>query len=348
MMTQFIPPNLCVPEIAYGIISGFPVHDTYPLEDREKLDKLFREDYFAWEAMSRAAISRFAKNRSDAEARIAPSPFSHYRVNGWWEYEGRRIVDNGFILFGPADALHDFMRGYNRPYILKTETQTETVSLFSDQGSEVDSVYVGDLEDSREIISRVYSFLRPGVIFGTYTVAEFAGSFSHSWIDVLGNFVRHIRQNGEAAPAWQDSIVINDERGRREIKLLDHPRLKNCTITNRPTFGNVLGLIMAGPTPPPPLIETSEACNHLRKHLRVRGTVSEIGANRRGDLILRFGSAQADFKAVIPASCVLSKEEEWINSLKNRTLTVSGLISFYAQEPSMRIWDKNQIDLLQE
>jgi hypothetical protein len=76
--------------------------------------------------------------------------------------------------------------------------------------------------------------------------------------------------------------------------------------------------------------------------------VSEIGANRRGDLILRFGSAQADFKAVIPASCVLSKDEEWINSLKNRTLTVSGLISFYAQEPAMRILEKNQVALLEE
>jgi hypothetical protein len=336
------------PGLAYGVISGFPVHDTYPLQDREELDKLFREDYFAWEAMSRAAIARFATNRSDAEAPVAPNPFSHNRVNGWWEYKGRRIVDNGFILFGSSDALHDFMKGHNRPYILKTETRTETVSLFSDQGSEVDSVYVGDLEDSREIISRVYSFLRPGAIFGTYTVAEFAGSFSHSWIDVLGNFVRYIRQNGEAAPIWQDSIVINDERARREIKLLDHPRLKDRATTNRPTFQNVLGLIMAGPTPPPPLIEASEACNHLRKHLRVRGTVTEIGANCRGDVILRFGFAQADFKSVIPASCVLSKEQEWINSLKNRTLTVSGLISFYAQAPAMRILERNQVALLED
>jgi hypothetical protein len=231
---------------------------------------------------------------------------------------------------------------------LKTETQTETVSLFSDQGSEVDSVYVGDLEDSCQIISRVYSFLRPGAIFGTYTVAEFAGSFSHSWIDVLGNFVKHIRQNGEAAPIWQDSIVIYDERARREIKLLDHPRLKNCTITNRPTFGSVLGLIMAGPTPPPPLIDASEACNHLRKHLKVRGKVTEIGANRRGDVILRIGSAQADFRAVMPASCILSKEQEWIDTLKKRTLTVSGLISFYAQVPAMRILEKDRVTLLEE
>jgi len=211
------------PGVAYGVISGFPVHDSYPVEDREKLNKVFREDYFAWKAMSWAGISRFATNRSGPQAFIGPSLFSHYRVNGWWEYKGRRIVDNGFILFGSGDALHDFMQGYNRPYFLKTETQTETVSLYSDQGSEVDSVYVGDLEDWREIVSRVYGFLRPGAVFGTYTVAEFAGSFSNSWIDVLGNFVRHIRQNGEPGPIQGDSIVINDERARDEIKLLGHP-----------------------------------------------------------------------------------------------------------------------------
>ena len=111
--------------------------------------------------------------------------------------------------------------------------------------------------------------------------------------------------------------MINDERARREIKLLDHPRLKDRATTNRPTFGSILGLIMAGPTPPPQLIDASEACNHLRKHLRVRGTVTDIEANRRGDVILRFESAHKVFKAVIPASCVLSKEEEWIKSEKS-------------------------------
>ena len=105
---------------------------------------------------------------------------------------------------------------------------------------------------------------------------------------------------------------------------------------------------MAGPTRPPQLIDASEACNHLRKHLRVRGTVTDIEVNRRGDVILRFGSPHKVFKAIIPASCVLSKEKEWINSLKNRTLTISGLISFYAQAPAMRILEKSQIALLEE
>ena len=105
---------------------------------------------------------------------------------------------------------------------------------------------------------------------------------------------------------------------------------------------------MAGPTPPPPLIDASEARNHFRQHRRVRGTVTEIAPNRRGDVILRFGFAQEVFKGVIPASSVLSKEEEWINSLNNRTLTVSGLISFYAQAPAMRILEKNQVTLPEE
>jgi hypothetical protein len=189
--------------------------------------------------------------------------------------------------------------------------------------------------------------LRAGAIFGTYTLAEFVGSFSHSWIDVLGNFVRYIRQNGEAAPIWQDSIVINDERARREIKLLDHPRLQGRKTTNPPTFGGILKLLMYCPKPPP-LIDASEARSHLREHLQVRGTVTEIGANRRGGVILRFGSRTEVFKAVIPASCGLSEEKEWIESLKNRTLTISGLISFYAQEPAMRILETNQVNLLEE
>jgi hypothetical protein len=176
LMNSLRQPKLRDPGIAYGIISGFPVHDNYPVEDREKLDKLFRGDYFAWEAMSKAAISRFATNRSDAEAPGGPSPFSHYRVNGWWEYKGRRIVDNGFILFGSSDALHDFMKGYNRPYILKTETQTETVSLFSNQDCDAEVVFVGDLQDWQETLVRVYGCLRAGSIFGAYTLATVANS----------------------------------------------------------------------------------------------------------------------------------------------------------------------------
>ena len=76
--------------------------------------------------------------------------------------------------------------------------------------------------------------------------------------------------------------------------------------------------------------------------------MTEIGANRRGDVILRFGSTQRSLQGSDSSQLRPVKEEEWISSLKNRTLTVSGLISFYVQEPAMRILEKNQIALLEE
>ena len=62
-MNSLRQPKLRNPGVVLGVISGFPVHDNYPVEDGEKLDKLVREEYFTWKAMSCAAISRFATNR---------------------------------------------------------------------------------------------------------------------------------------------------------------------------------------------------------------------------------------------------------------------------------------------
>lgn len=141
--------------------------------------------------------------------------------------------------------------------------------------------------------------------------------------------------------------MINDERTRREISLLYQPGLQGCKTTNLLTSGGILSLLMYCPKPPP-LIDASEARGHLRERVQVRGTVTEIGVNRRGDVILRFGSPTEAFKAVIPACCGLSKEKEWIESLKDRTLTISGLISFYAQQPAIRILDRDQVALLEK
>ncbi|HXM28156.1 MAG TPA: hypothetical protein VN957_19180 [Chthoniobacterales bacterium] len=38
-------------------MSAFSVHAAYPLDDRDALDKLFREDHLAWEKMGKAAQS---------------------------------------------------------------------------------------------------------------------------------------------------------------------------------------------------------------------------------------------------------------------------------------------------
>jgi hypothetical protein len=107
-------------------------------------------------------------------------------------------------------------------------------------------------------------------------------------------------------------------------------------------------MLTADQRPPLALKKASEARNHYREHLRVRGTVTGIELNRRGDVILQFGSAKEVFRGVIPASCVLSLDEEWITSFKNQTLIISGLISFYVQEPAMRILEKDQVGVTEE
>jgi hypothetical protein len=96
---------------------------------------------------------------------------------------------------------------------------------------------------------------------------------------------------------------------------------------------------------PKPLIDASQAGDHLREQARVQGTVTGIETKRRDDVILRFGSPKEAFKVVIPANYDLSKDHDWINSWKNRRMVVVGLISFYALESAMRVSEKQQVSL---
>lgn len=119
--------------VAYGVISGFPVHCSYPLGDREQLDKLFRGDYFAWEAMSKAAHCRCATSDFCDPALVTPGPSSLYSVDGWWEYKGRQIVDRGFILFAPLldknQSPATLLSGASKCWFLRLSANTEpTVS----------------------------------------------------------------------------------------------------------------------------------------------------------------------------------------------------------------------------
>lgn len=194
-----------------------------------------------------------------------------------------------------------------------------------------------------DVLRRVYSHLRADTIFGKYTPVTVEQTVRRTTNDLIFDFLTHLRQNGEVDLIEQNSIAINDERARREIKLLDHPRLKNLGTNSRPTFAGVLKMIMSEPSPPPTLIQASEASEFLRGTVRVQGTVTQIETNRRGDVLLRFESPQKLFTAIIPISSGLAAESEWISSLKDQTIIVSGLVSIYSQKPAMRILEKNQI-----
>ena len=224
------------PGTAYGIISAFSVHVSYPLGDRDALDKLFREDHLARERMVKAAQSLVTKNQQASNI-VGPPLF---RINGCWEYKSKQIVDRGFLLFGHSNSLKDFMDSYDRPYILKTETETETVSVYSDRGNNADSVFIGDLEDPREILVRIYSRLRAEIVFGDCTLSSVTESLPGSSLDIIFDFLRHIRQNGGVSPDCIDSVTIKDDRTRQELALLDRLRFKETATTNRPTIQGLL------------------------------------------------------------------------------------------------------------
>ena len=141
-------PRLRDPGIAYGIIPAFSVQATHPLDDRDALDQLFREYHLAWEKMGKAAQSLVTRNEQASNTAGPPL----FRINGCWGSKGKQIVDRGFILFGHSNSLQDFMNRCDRPYILKTEPETETVSVFSDRGNNGGSVFVEDLGDPHEIL----------------------------------------------------------------------------------------------------------------------------------------------------------------------------------------------------
>ncbi len=89
----------------------------------------FREDYYAWEAIRRAwfavGLFRFPADPQPAVQRCV------YGIDGIWEYKGRQIIDRKFmILFGGSPSyLRDFMESYQRPYLLRSEGQNETVPV---------------------------------------------------------------------------------------------------------------------------------------------------------------------------------------------------------------------------
>jgi len=87
------------PGTAYGIISAFSVHVSYPLGD-----------HLARERMVKAAQSLVTKNQQASNI-VGPPLF---RINGCWEYKGKQIVDRGFILFGHSNSLRPAIHSENR------------------------------------------------------------------------------------------------------------------------------------------------------------------------------------------------------------------------------------------
>jgi hypothetical protein len=88
------------------------------------------------------------------------------------------------------------------------------------------------------------------------------------------------------------------------------------------------------------LLQASNASEFLWETICVQWTVTQIKSNRRSDVLLGFDSAQKVSIAVIPISAGLAVESEWISSLKDATVILSGVIGLYAEKQAMRILEQ--------
>jgi hypothetical protein len=130
-MNESEPPKFRDSNIAYGIISGFSVRDNYPIDDREQLDRIFKDDFDQCRAISNDAL-------------CSPG-VSQVCLDVFWKYKGAHIFDRGFVLLGNSGVLKEFMQRYRAPYALKIEGESDFVSVFGESSDEPERLYIGDL-----------------------------------------------------------------------------------------------------------------------------------------------------------------------------------------------------------
>jgi hypothetical protein len=330
-MNESEPPDFREPKIAYGIISGSAVRNAYPVEDRERLERIFKED--------------FDRSRAIGNDASSCAGVSQACVDVFWKYDGVHIFDRGFLLIGNRAVLQQFMERYRAPYALKNEGESDFVSVFTGNSEESISLYIGDLTAWNEIIIRIYEQLKPLALFEDCILMEAGHQMANSGLDILHDFIRNMRQNGRVTLEKNEQITLNTDRSRREIALLDHPVLQAPKHTSRPSFAHVLQMVTAEPVLDPLVISDTDAAQHLRKTVQIQGVVTESKVNRRGDVLLIFGAAMPNntFTGCIPTSSGLTNDETWIQSLIGKTIRILGKIEFYSLKPTIRITKKHQV-----
>jgi hypothetical protein len=196
-----------------------------------------------------------------------------------------------------------------------------------------------------EILIRIYQHLKPSTTFEDCVLEEAGHQMPNTGLDILHDFIRNVRQNGRVTLEVNEQITLNTERSRREIKLLNHPAFRVPKDSSRPSLAHVLRMITADPIPEAPLISDSEAAQFLRQKVQVQGVVTQSTVNRRGDVLLIFGTDLPNntFTGCIPVSSGLTNDEAWIRGLTGKTIRIVGRVEFYSLKPAIRITDKGQV-----
>jgi hypothetical protein len=93
-----------------------------------------------------------------------------------------------------------------------------------------------------------------------------------------------------------------------------------------------------------PVIKDSEAAQFVGQSLEVRGLVVAVSRSRKGNAFINFGAPYPNqtFTGYIPAGTALA-DDPWLQSLRGKTIGITGVVQLYKGKPEMRILDKSQI-----
>ena len=93
-----------------------------------------------------------------------------------------------------------------------------------------------------------------------------------------------------------------------------------------------------------PVITDSEAAKFVGQNVEVRGSVVAVTTSRKGNTFINFGAPYPNqtFTGYLPAGSA-SALDPWVQSLRGKTIGVSGVVELYKGKPEIRVTDKSQI-----
>ena len=76
----------------------------------------------------------------------------------------------------------------------------------------------------------------------------------------------------------------------------------------------------------------------------MRGLVGAVSTSRKGNAFINFGAPYPNqtFTGYIPAGTALANDP-WLQSLRGKTVGITGLVELYKGKPEIRVSDKSQI-----
>jgi hypothetical protein len=183
------------PDIAWGVISGYPSRNDYPISDKKVLRNVF--DY-GW---SRSRETASAAIRCEMKSETTNSfRFRYAVINGLWAYKGVNIFDRGFLFIGDEKNVLEHIRSI-RPdpcFAFKPEGKKQTV-IIENAGTK-EELNISSLSSRKEIVAEAYGMIVRSPNLTDYRLLELRHHQGNSFFSDWPQYEVNLKFNG--TPVW--------------------------------------------------------------------------------------------------------------------------------------------------